>query len=1212
MPSPRSLFLPRFQVNLAKIPLRWLLVVPFVWQTVGATALVGYLSYQSGQQAVEKLAHQLMKNVGLQVSQELDRYLQNAHQFNQHQITAIESDAINLQNLERLHRYLILQHRQAKNLTTLLFGTPQGDLRVSHLVSNRDYGVATHLKPGELPFEAAISKPSNPAINHTYSVNQAGDLGRYLETVYNIDVRDRPWYRQAVKTGKAGWTSPFQIGSTNILAINAYTPFYNKSSQLLGVFAVNISLNQVSDFLRRLEVGKSGKVFIIERNGLLIADSTAESSYSVLGKPDLSGIAEPGTLKFKRRLPSEIPNPAIQDSYQYLKKKFSNLTTIKSPQALNFQIRGHRYFLTVSPYQDQYGLDWLVVTVISESDFMAQIQSNNRTTILLCLLTLSMAIASGLIIANRFTTRITRLNQISQQLASGNLTQRLPANSLIIEVRELAQSFNQMADELEKSFHRLHNSLEKSEEKFTTVFRTSPQPAWIATLAEGRCIDLNESFAKVLGYSRTEAIGKTCVEMQLWTDLADLHHFRASLLQDGRIDNFEVEFRTKSGEIKTVLLFAKVTPLDEQDCVIGVLNDISDRKQLELARERSEAQTQTILNTTMAAIASMRVFKDGTWQIDRVSAGSELISGYTSEELVRDQHLWINLIESDYWQAASAQVFTNIFAQQSHSYEYRLRHKDGSWRWISQTNNSWWDETQQCWVVTAISIDITNRKQAEIALQASETRFRTVVEYAPDVLVIYDRDRRLQYVNEHALKRTGWTYETFIGKRDEDLFPPKVTSTYLPILLKTVETRTFQSGEATIQLPGQEPYTILVKYVPILDEQGEIQQIFGITTDITERKQAEEALRESEERWQLAIEGANDGIWDHNLITNEVFLSPRCLEILGCSCKEVKTFDKWTERIHPDDRPILQNTFEKYLNRQIPQYVAEYRLLCHDGSYKWILSRGKAIWNEQGIPFRMIGSMTDITDRHQLDAMKNEFVSIVSHELRTPLTSLRGSLGILETGILKNKPETAERMLKVALNNTDRLVRLVNDILDLQRLESDKVPLVKENCQVDDLLAQAVESVQAIANQAQITLKWTPLNASVSASSDEIIQTLINLLGNAIKFSPPGSMIWVKAEVAKNCDRRITEEFPELKNTNQAKYILFGITDQGRGIPPEKLKSIFGRFEQVDSSDSRTKGGTGLGLAICKNIVQRHQGQIWVESVLGQGSTFYFILPMGD
>ncbi|MFB2897046.1 PAS domain S-box protein [Aerosakkonemataceae cyanobacterium BLCC-F50] len=1077
MPSPLNFFLPRFQVNSAKIPLRWLLVVPFILQTVGAVALVGYLSYRSGQQAVEKLAHQLMKNVGLQVTQELDRYLQNAHQFNQRQITAIESGVINLENLDRLHRFLILQHRQNQELTTLLFGTPQGDLRVSHRVSNRDYGITTHLKPGELPFEAAISKPSNPAINHTYSVNQAGDLGRYLETVKNIDVRDRPWYRQAVKMGKAGWTSPFQISSTNILTLNAYTPFYNKSRQLLGVFSVNISLNQLSDFLRRLEVGKSGKVFIIDRNGLLIADSTAESSYSVSGKPDLSGIAEPGTLKFKRRLPWETPNPAIQDSYQYLPTKFSNLTIIKSPQALNFQIRGNRYFLTVYPYQDKYGLDWLVVTVIPESDFMAEIQSNNRTTILLCLLTLSMAIASGLILANRFTTRITRLNQISQQLASGDLTQRLPANSLIIEVRELAQSFNLMADRLEESFDRLQNCLEESEKKFTTVFRTSPQPAWIATLAEGRCIEMNDSFSKVLGYSRTEAIGKTCVEMQLWTDLADLHHFRASLLQYGRIDNFEVGFRTKSGEIKTVLLFANVTRLDEQDCVIGVLSDISARK------------------------------------------------------------------------------------------------------------------------------------QAEIALQASETRFRTVVEYAPDVFVIYDRDRRLQYVNERAIKRTGWTYETFIGKRDEDLFPKEVTSTYLPILLRTVETRTFGSGEATIQLPGQEPYTILVKYVPILDRQGEIGQIFGITIDITERKQAEIALKTSETRLRLALKASGAIAWERDLETDEILFT----NIVTAYIPENIPYQQAMALVHPDDREALDRANQEAI-AQRGTFQIEHRVATSlkNPEWRWFQVSARVLTDSTGKPTRIVGMSVDITDRRQLDAMKDEFISIVSHELRTPLTSIHGSLNLLKSGVLKNKPDKAQQMLEIAVKNTDRLVRLVNDILNLQRLDSGRVPLAKENCQVSELIEQAVESVRAIADEADITLEWHAVSAAVSASSDEIIQTLINLLGNAIKFSPPLSTIWVKAEITNNLERRISAKFPNLEDTIPASYILFSITDQGRGIPADKLESIFGRFQQVDSSDSRQKGGTGLGLAICKNIIQRHQGEIWIESVMGKGSTFYFTLPMGD
>lgn len=500
--------LPRFQNN---ISLRWVLVVLLVLPTFGAVTLVGYLSYRSGRQAVEKLAHQLIKNAGQQVTQELDHYLQNAHEFNQRQIAAIQSGAINLQNLDQLHRYLILQHRQTEDLTTLLFGTPQGDFRVSHRVSPRDYGVTTLLKPEELPFEAAISDPLNPSINQTYSINEDGELMRLIEILQNIDVRDRPWYRQAVETGKSGWTPPFQIGSTNLLALNAYDPLYDKSRQLLGVFAVNISLNQLSEFLRNLEIGKSGEVYIIERNGLLIADSTSEMPYSVSGKPDLSGTAEPGTIVFQRRFPSQIPNSVIKDSYEYLLAKFENLATLQSPQALNFQKRGDRYFLNISPYKDKYGLDWLIVTVIPESDFMAEIHRNTRTTVLLCLLTMGLAIASGLLIADRLTIRITRFSRISQELANGNLTQRLPADLPIVEMKGLAQSFNRMADQLQQSFDWLENALEASEEKFTTIFRTIPDPIAITNLTEGRFLEVNNRMSEFYGYSRQELLGRTAL-----------------------------------------------------------------------------------------------------------------------------------------------------------------------------------------------------------------------------------------------------------------------------------------------------------------------------------------------------------------------------------------------------------------------------------------------------------------------------------------------------------------------------------------------------------------------------------------------------------------------------------------------------------------------------------------------------------------------------
>jgi signal transduction histidine kinase len=170
-------------------------------------------------------------------------------------------------------------------------------------------------------------------------------------------------------------------------------------------------------------------------------------------------------------------------------------------------------------------------------------------------------------------------------------------------------------------------------------------------------------------------------------------------------------------------------------------------------------------------------------------------------------------------------------------------------------------------------------------------------------------------------------------------------------------------------------------------------------------------------------------------------------------------------------------------------------------------------------------------------------------------------------------------------------VRLTNDILDVQRIESGKVTMKKKVCYVADLITQAIDVMQAMADKAGVTLAMGSVSACLWVDSDRIMQTLTNLLSNAIKFSPPGATVWLKAE-------------------EQEKYVLFQVKDQGRGIPSDKLESIFERFQQVDTSDARNHEGTGLGLAICRSIVQQHDGQIWVESALGEGSTFYFTLPL--
>ncbi|MGH9604954.1 MAG: PAS domain S-box protein [Terracidiphilus sp.] len=245
---------------------------------------------------------------------------------------------------------------------------------------------------------------------------------------------------------------------------------------------------------------------------------------------------------------------------------------------------------------------------------------------------------------------------------------------------------------------------------------------------------------------------------------------------------------------------------------------------------------------------------------------------------------------------------------------------------------------------------------------------------------------------------------------------------------------------------------------------------------------------------------------------------------------------------------------------------------------------------EQGRFTGSVLSFRDVSQRFALDRLKDEFVSTVSHELRTPLTSIRGALGLLSSGILGTVNEKAANLLRIALSNSDRLVRLINDILDLERAQSGREPLAFRSVQLAELVRQAIEGMQPVAESAGVQLIHDTTQVEIAADPDRLLQVLTNLLSNAIKFSPPNSTISIIMRPG-------------------AMGVTLSVIDHGRGIPADKLEAIFGRFQQVDASDSRQKGGSGLGLAICRTIVLQHSGHIWAERNPLRGSTFRVFLP---
>lgn len=281
--------------------------------------------------------------------------------------------------------------------------------------------------------------------------------------------------------------------------------------------------------------------------------------------------------------------------------------------------------------------------------------------------------------------------------------------------------------------------------------------------------------------------------------------------------------------------------------------------------------------------------------------------------------------------------------------------------------------------------------------------------------------------------------------------------------------------------------------------------------------------------------------------------------------------------------------------------------VCSSGNRRLRAGRNVLFTSRGGNPFRVeftanampaqsgaagvVVTFRDITERLAVERLKDEFVSTVSHELRTPLTSIRGALGLLLSGHIGSFSQRASRMLDIALTNTDRLVRLINDILDLEKLTSSGVDLHRQSVAASILMRDAIDVVQHLADKADITIVSDSDETSLWVDPDRLVQTLTNLLGNAIKFSPEGTTV-------------------RLTGKEEDGSFVFRVADQGRGIPAEKLESIFERFKQVDASDSRDKGGSGLGLSICRSIVSAHEGRIWAESRVGEGSTFIFTLPL--
>lgn len=424
-----------------KMPLRVVLVVPFVLQIFAAVGLVGYLSLRNGQKAINDLATQLQTEVSSRIDQHLDNYLATPHQINQINVDAVKLDLLNLRDFKGSGHYFWKQ-MQVFNVGYIGYTLPTGETASAGYFKDFPNVIIDEISP------------NTKGKNYTYGTDSQGNRTK-LVVAYDYDTLKDATYTAGSDAGKPTWTKVYSWeGFPNILSVCASYPIYSQTHTLQGVLWVDLRLSQISNFLRQLKISRNGKTFILERDGLIVASSAIESPYKIVNK------------EAKRLEAADSKDALIRATAQHLTKQFGNLNQIQTSQYLEFSIKGDRQFAQVTPWKDKYGLDWLIVVTVPQSDFMGEINKNTRTTILLCLLALGFATLLAILTSRWIAKPIWRLSQASEQIAAGNLDTSVEIFG-VREISVLAQSFNEMSGQLRDSFNTLEKTNEELENRVT-------------------------------------------------------------------------------------------------------------------------------------------------------------------------------------------------------------------------------------------------------------------------------------------------------------------------------------------------------------------------------------------------------------------------------------------------------------------------------------------------------------------------------------------------------------------------------------------------------------------------------------------------------------------------------------------------------------------------------------------------------------------------
>jgi PAS domain S-box-containing protein len=774
---------------------------------------------------------------------------------------------------------------------------------------------------------------------------------------------------------------------------------------------------------------------------------------------------------------------------------------------------------------------------------------------------------------------------------------------------------------------RVEKALRQAEARYRSIFENAIEGIFQTTL-DGHYLGVNPALAYIYGYASPEELMQELKDIggQLYVRAGRREEFRQLLHTSGVVTGFESEIYRKDGSTIWITENARAVRNEQGELLYyeGTVVDITTRRQAEEMLRRSHKELEQRVHERTAALvatnASLELeiaerkrmeaalqesherftsilcsLDDIGWSVPSDAAApsyfnpmTEKVYGRAVSEFLANPQLWLEVVHPED-RSVMDRFTTQVFSLGAYKQEYRIVRPDGSVRWLYHRARLIRDETGRVLRIDNAATDITARRHAEIQLREEEERYRQIFDNAYDLIVCFNTAGIYTSVNRSHEEILGWTPEELIGQHYSMICTPD------SVALTEERQRRFYAGE---QVPPF--YEVEVRHKNgsivwlegrtrlIRDTKGQPVELMGIYRDITTRKRTEEALQLRDRAMGATTEGitiSDPSLPDHPLIyANSGFerLTGYTREdVMGRNCRFLQGVDTDPAAVE-EIRAALRDKHE---------CTVEFLNYRKDGSPFWNRLSITPVYDGAGQVSHFIGVQSDITQRKEVEQLKNDLVSTVSHELRTPLTSLRG---FAELMLKRDFPAQKQRQfLSIIHNEAVRLTALINDFLDIQRIESGRQTYDFACTELAPLLEGALAVFTRGESKHSLRVAALEPGLSVYIDADRVRQVLTNLLSNAIKYSPQGGTVTVGMR-------------------REGNEVVVWVADQGMGIPCEVIPRLFSKFFRVDCKETRSINGTGLGLALVKAIIEAHNGRVWVESAVGVGSTFFFTLPLAS